>query len=108
MVQIDSRIRVTESKLVGMKNGVEIYYIEGFYSQDESDPIALPVEGISTGSILEEVETGNIKQFSERSSSWVSQFSIQTNEEDVSNVLSKLSKQLVNLEKNDAVQGDIR
>ena len=102
MVQMDKRIRVTKSQMVGKEDGVEIFYIEGFYPQDESDPVTLPTNGIATGSILEEIETGNIVQFSEGSNTWVSQFSIQKDEEDgVRNVLSQLSRQLVNTEKND-------
>lgn len=78
MITMDERIRITKSILVGKKNGVDIYYIEGCYPKDTADPVTLPTQDIATGSILEEIETGTVKQFSEKSSTWVDQFSFQS------------------------------
>lgn len=80
MVAMDPRIRITKAQLVGQKNGVDVYYIEGCYPKDENDPVTLPTQDIATGSFLEEVETGMIKQYSEESG-WVNQGTIQTAEE---------------------------
>lgn len=77
MLAMDQRIRITKAQLVGKKDGVDIYYIEGCYPKDETDPVVLPTQDIGTGSFLEEVETGMIKQYSEESG-WVDQGTIQT------------------------------
>lgn len=80
MLAMDQRIRITEDILVGVKNGVDIHYIEGAYPKDENDPVVLPTEDIATGSFLEEVETGMVKQFTEATSEWIDQGTIQTTE----------------------------
>lgn len=57
--------------------GSRFFYVEGCYPKDDNNPVALPIEGVATGSLLEEVETGMVKQFTEGTSTWVDQGTIQ-------------------------------
>lgn len=49
------------------------HYGEGFCNSDDTKP----TEGITQGSILVEVDTGNVSFFNEESEEWVEQFSFQ-------------------------------
>lgn len=76
MFDFDKRIRITKSVGVGSKNGEQVFYIEGCYPKDDNNPVVLPIVGVATGSFLEEVESGMVKQFTEGTSEWVDQGTI--------------------------------
>ena len=78
MFDYDKRIRINKSVGVGNKNGEQVFYIEGCYPKDDNDPVVLPTVGVATGSFLEEVESGMVKQFSEDAEGWIDQGTIQT------------------------------
>ena len=74
MPEIDERIRVTLCIPVGEKDGVPVFHIEGSY--EAANDLTLPTVGIATGSALEEVASGMIKQFRESTGEWEDKFSI--------------------------------
>lgn len=78
MFDFDKRIRITKSIGVGTNNGEQVFYIEGSYPKDDNDPVVLPTVGVATGSFLEEVESGTVKQFTEATSEWIDQGTIKS------------------------------
>ena len=65
-------IRIIKTVVIPAESGM-IEYIEGFCESDDT----MPAGNIATGSIMTEVNTGDVYFYSEESEEWVKQFSFQ-------------------------------
>ena len=66
-------VQITEDKLICDISG-ELHYIECSCLSTDSKP----TDGIATGSLLIEVDTGKVYLFNSAAEQWVEQFSLQS------------------------------
>ena len=67
-------IRIIEDKVITEQEFDAVHYLELACLHDDSKP----TDGIVTGSLCIEVDTGKVFLFNEASETWVEQFSLQS------------------------------